>query len=117
MEIIEGTDNPGTKSRRSSDSSMVGAQIGLLVKSRQGRDKGRYYLVVGIESETIVRVADGDLRRVESPKRKNIRHIKSCGLIASEIQEKAIDGKRITNADVRKGLKSLLEELESEIYP
>ncbi len=117
MEIIEGTDNPGTTGRRSGDSSRAGMQIGLLVQSCQGRDRGRYYLVVGIESETIVRVADGDLRRVESPKRKNIRHIKSCGVIAGEVRDKALDGKRITNADVRKELKSLLEKLESEIYP
>lgn len=118
MENIEGTDYPGTTGRRrAGDSSRGAAQIGLLVRSTRGRDRGRCYLVVEIESETIVRVADGDLRRVESPKRKNTRHIKSCGVIAGEIQDKALDGKRVTNADVRKELKSLLEKLESEIYP
>ena len=52
------------------DGSRGRVQIGLLVRSTRGRDRGRYYLVVGMESETKVRVADGDLRRVESPKRK-----------------------------------------------
>lgn len=118
MENIEGTDYPGTTGRRQpGDGSRGRVQIGLLVRSTRGRDRGRYYLVVGMESETKVRVADGDLRRVESPKRKNIRHIKSCGLIAGEVHDKALGGKRVTNADVRRELKSLLEKLESEIYP
>ena len=70
MENIEGTDYPGTTGRRQpGDGSRGRVQIGLLVRSTRGRDRGRYYLVVGMESETKVRVADGDLRRVESPKR------------------------------------------------
>ncbi|OPZ73652.1 MAG: hypothetical protein BWY80_00885 [Firmicutes bacterium ADurb.Bin456] len=115
---MEGTEHPGTTGRlRPSSDSRGAVQIGLLVRSTQGRDSGRYYLVVGVESDTKVRVADGELRKVETPKRKNIRHLKSCGLIAGEVRDKALDAKRVTNNDVRKELKSLVEKLESEILP
>lgn len=118
MENIEGTEHPGTNGRlRPSNDSRGTAEIGLLVRSTQGRDRGRYYLVVGVESEIKVRVADGELRKVESPKRKNIRHLKSCDVIAGEVHDKALDAKRVTNADVRKELKSLVEKLESENLP
>ncbi len=84
-------------------------RIGHLVSSIQGRDSGRYYLVVEIESESRVRVADGAGRKVESPKRKNVKHLKFYDLVAGEVMEKMLRGRRINNADVRKELKSLVE--------
>ena len=113
MEFIEDADYLGIIGRRPPENDDRGpAQIGLLVRSNRGRDSGRDYLVVGVENETIVRVADGEGRRVEIPKRKNIRHLRSCHVIAGEVYDKALDGKRVTNADVRKELKSLVEKLK-----
>jgi len=86
-------------------------QIGRLVCSVQGRDSGRFYLVVEIESESRIRVADGEGRKVERPKRKNVKHLKFYDVIAGEVIDKAQNGKRVTNADVRKELKSLVENL------
>lgn len=87
------------------------AQIGRLVCSVKGRDSGRFYLVVEIEDESRVRVADGEGRKVENPKRKNVKHLKFYDFIAGEVIDKAQNGKRVTNADVRKELKSLVENL------
>ena len=84
-------------------------QIGHLVSSIQGRDAGRFYLVVEIESEARVKVADGEGRKVESPKRKNIRHLRFYNVVAGEVTDKSQSGKRVTNAVVRKELKSLVE--------
>ncbi|NPV74430.1 MAG: RNA-binding protein [Pelotomaculum sp.] len=86
-------------------------QIGHLVCSVQGRDSGRFYLVVGIEGESRVLVADGEGRKVENPKRKNIKHLKIYGTVAGLVADKARNGRKITNADVRKELKSLVESL------
>lgn len=87
-------------------------QIGRLVCSMKGRDRGRFYLVVGIEDESRVRVADGDVRKVENPKRKNVKHLKFYDIIAGEVADKNLNGRRIANADVRKELKSLVENVE-----
>ncbi|MCL6634672.1 MAG: KOW domain-containing RNA-binding protein [Peptococcaceae bacterium] len=88
-----------------------GVQIGHLVCSTQGRDSGRFYLVVGIENESRVRVADGEGRKVEKPKVKNVKHLKFFDVVAGELMNKVQSGKRITNAVVRKELKSLVENL------
>lgn len=89
-------------------------QVGRLVCSTQGRDSGRFYLVVGIEDETKVRVADGEGRKVENPKKKNIKHLKFYDAVAQELADKVRRGKRITNEDVRKELKSLVLKVFDE---
>lgn len=86
-------------------------QIGRLVSSIRGRDSGRHYLVVGIESDSLVRVADGEGRKVDNPKRKNVKHLKFYEIVAGILSEKAQSGRRVTNEDVRKELKSLVEIL------
>ncbi|HEX6989439.1 MAG TPA: KOW domain-containing RNA-binding protein [Bacillota bacterium] len=48
---------------------------GQLVTSRAGRDKGRPFFVLRVVDERYAEVADGDLRSVERPKRKNVRHL------------------------------------------
>lgn len=48
---------------------------GQLVTSRAGRDKGRPFLVLRVIDGRYAEVADGDLRGVERPKRKNVRHL------------------------------------------
>jgi len=84
-------------------------RIGHLVVSTKGRDKGSYYLVVGIVNQSRVRVANGEGRKVENPKIKNIKHLNIFEVIAGEVSHKAENGKRITNADIRKELKSLVK--------
>lgn len=88
-------------------------RIGQLVSSIQGRDSGRFYLITGIENETMVNVADGEGRKVENPKRKNIKHLIVYDTVAEYMLEKAQTGKKITNTDVRKELKSLVSRLPS----
>ncbi|MCG9967870.1 KOW domain-containing RNA-binding protein [Pelotomaculum terephthalicicum JT] len=84
-------------------------QVGHLVSSTKGRDRGRYYLVIGCESLSRVCVADGEGRKVENPKYKNIKHLHIHEVIAGELSSKAEKGKRITNADIREELKSLVK--------
>lgn len=110
-------------------SESTAAQIGSLVCSMQGRDRGRYYLVVGLEgnfggespggenycskftsgSGCMIWVADGEKRKVDNPKRKNLKHLKVYNIIARLLFEKKQTGKRITDSDVRKAIKSLVE--------
>lgn len=87
------------------------AQIGRLVCSMQGRDSGRFYLVVGSVSETRLLLADGEVRKVENPKIKNVKHLKFYDMIAEEVFAKFTNGKRFNNVDVRKELKSLIEQV------
>ncbi len=48
--------------------------VGKIVFSNAGRDKGKYLVVINC-TENYVWVADGKERKLQSPKRKNIKHI------------------------------------------
>lgn len=48
--------------------------IGFLAYSLAGHDKGKIYLVVG-ETQNYVYVADGQIRLIDTPKKKNKKHI------------------------------------------
>ena len=49
---------------------------GRVVISSAGHDKGRFMLVVGADGDRIL-VADGKERKLEHPKKKNIRHVRA----------------------------------------
>lgn len=49
-------------------------EIGTIVCSKSGRDKGRFMVVVK-STETQVLLCDGKERPVERPKKKNVKHI------------------------------------------
>ena len=87
--------------------------IGQLVSSKAGRDAGRYFLIYEVLDQSFVRVVDGDLRRVEAPKRKSIKHLKPYQLAAGELADKVKSGQRVTNAEVRKAIEGLRAKLES----
>ena len=49
-------------------------EIGRVVKSGAGRDAGRFYMVVDA-ADGYIFIADGKVRRLKSPKRKNPKHL------------------------------------------
>ncbi|MEG0751032.1 MAG: KOW domain-containing RNA-binding protein [Oscillospiraceae bacterium] len=49
-------------------------EIGSAALSKSGRDKGRFFAVLSIE-DGFAFVADGDLRKLCKPKRKNLKHL------------------------------------------
>lgn len=50
-------------------------EVGQLVTSKMGRDSGKKYVVIGFYDQGHVNVADGFVRKMDRPKRKNIRHL------------------------------------------
>ncbi|MBO5408993.1 MAG: hypothetical protein J6A61_06330 [Clostridia bacterium] len=89
-------------------------QIADLVISVSGRDKDRIFMVVDIPEPNYVLIADGALRKLEKPKKKKIKHLKLSQYTANErILEKISQGKKITNAELRKMLRALVDA-ESE---
>lgn len=47
---------------------------GKVVISKSGRDKGNLFVIVEVE-DNYVYIANGKLRKIENPKKKNIKHI------------------------------------------
>ena len=61
------------------EKSVVDIPIGSVVLANAGRDKGRYFVAVAA-SGGFVYIADGKERKLEKPKRKNIKHISPAGV-------------------------------------
>ena len=60
------------------EKSVVDIPIGSVVLANAGRDKGRYF--VAVSQRRFVYIADGKERKLEKPKRKNIKHISPAGV-------------------------------------
>ena len=73
---------------------------GSVVKSLAGHDKDSYFVAVKIEG-SYVYIADGKERKLEYPKKKNIKHL--------HVTQKSIDLSEITNKKLRK----LLNEFQN----
>ncbi len=88
--------------------------LGTLVKSTAGRDCGRFFVIIGKIDDKYILLADGDLRPIEKPKRKKLRHVQSMGVKAEELCEKLLSSKAILNAEIRKTISSLTAEAANE---
>jgi ribosomal protein L14E/L6E/L27E len=81
--------------------------IGQFVKSKAGRDKDRVFIVVDIVDDLYVLVADGDLRKLERPKKKKRKHLSKYNLISKEVKKRNLEGKKITNLVLRREIEKL----------
>lgn len=79
-------------------------EIGQLVRSKAGRDYGRYYLVWEKAGNGFVRLVDGQTRRLENPKLKNVKHLQYIEKMAEDIAQRIATGQPVTNAQVRKAI-------------
>lgn len=59
------------------------AEVGRIVFCLKGRDSGRYYVLVKKE-DCFSYIANGKLRRVEKPKRKNPVHLLNTQYVVSD---------------------------------
>lgn len=80
---------------------------GQVVKSRAGRDRGKIFLVIDVIDEDYVYVVDGDLRKLDNPKRKKIKHLIIYNTILSELNYKIDNKIKINNAYIRKLLEPI----------
>ncbi len=81
-----------------------------LVTSRAGRDAGEPYLVVAVGGDGFVSLANGERRRIESPKRKNARHLVIYDVYARDLATRSAAGQTVKNAEVRSTLQRLVAD-------
>lgn len=74
---------------------------GDLVRSRRGKDEGEIAVVIALVDERFALVADGDKRRFDRPKRKNVLHLEPVGSRSEEVANSLRDTGRVTNAKLR----------------
>jgi len=81
--------------------------IGQFVRSKAGRDKDRIFVVMQIVDDKFVLIADGDLRRIEKPKMKKIRHLAKINQVSESLKDKLSGDGKINNATVRREIEKL----------
>ena len=82
---------------------MVDFQVGQIVFSKRGRDKGALFIILSVEGEYIY-LADGKTRKKDKPKKKKLKHVQPTNTISDNIVSAAND-KRLLDSDLRKALK------------
>ncbi|AKA71434.1 hypothetical protein CSCA_4309 [Clostridium scatologenes] len=80
--------------------------IGKIVCSKAGRDKGKFFIILSVLDDKYVYICDGDLRTVERPKKKKVKHLNFTNSVAEEIRNLLISNERINSATIRKILQS-----------
>lgn len=82
-------------------------EVGTVVLSRAGRDAGRYFVVVGRVDAQYVLIADGDLRKLQNPKKKKLKHLDVKPVTLPSVREKLTRGSGLWDAEIRRDLEAL----------
>lgn len=76
--------------------------LGKVVHSKAGRDKDKCFIIVGIIDNEYVYISDGDLRKIESPKKKKLKHLVVTDILVDEIRDAILSSDKVSNSKIRK---------------
>ncbi len=76
---------------------------GSIVRSIAGRDKGDLFIVISREGDYAY-LANGELRKVDRPKKKKLKHLQGSNTVSEFIRNKLQTAGKVTNSEVRKAL-------------
>ncbi len=79
--------------------------IGGICQSLRGRDKDRYYLIRYIYDDGNVGVVDGNFKKLNAPKKKNLKHVRLLPELAESIAAKFENGSKVYDSEVYSALK------------
>lgn len=77
--------------------------IGRVVKSRQGRDAGRYFVILQVVDDQFVLLSDGLTRKLDHLKKKKVKHLQPKPL-RMDVQS-LLDTNQLKDSDLRAFLK------------
>ena len=83
--------------------------VGSVVLSTQGRDKGMYFVVVAVGRD-VVYLADGGMRKLNAPKKKNVKHVSDSGAALENIAGKLAEGKKVFDSEVKSALRQFNQQ-------
>ena len=84
--------------------------VGDIVESIAGHDRGNKYLVIKTEGKFLF-IVDGKSRKILSPKKKSIKHVKVIKpQVLIEIAERLSGGQPVGNERLYKAVKSVTKQ-------
>lgn len=94
--------------------NQIDVHIGSVVLSTQGRDKGMYFVVTSVDNKGYVYLADGGMRKLNAPKKKNIKHVSLSGANLEAIAQKIASGKKVFDSEVKSALRQFNQQTKQE---
>ena len=88
---------------------------GDIALALSGRDKGKCFMVISVQYNYLY-LCDGKNRKVDTPKKKNIKHVANTGIADNLIADKIARGATPTNKEIRCSLRRLLKESSNPDY-
>ena len=89
----------------------IDIKIGGVVMSTQGRDKGMYFVVVNVDFKRgYVYLADGGMRKLNAPKKKNVKHVSDSGTVLETIAFKLQTNKKVFDSEVKSALRQFNQQ-------
>ena len=79
-------------------------ETGRVVLSCQGRDTGRYFVVLQVLGEQYVMLVDGQSRKLDHPKKKKLKHVKAKPVLMENLAVLR-ENNTLQDATIRKFLK------------
>ncbi len=83
------------------------------MRSRRGKDEDQLMVVIALEGDRFAFVADGDRRRFDRPKRKNVLHLEPIGIKSEEVASSLRETGRVTNGKLRFAIVNAKRQLEA----
>ena len=80
-----------------------------VVIATAGRDKEKFFVVLKTE-DNFAYISDGYTRKVDVPKKKKIKHLKSTKFVSDTLKEKLSSGQMVTNSMVRKEIRTYISD-------
>ena len=86
-------------------------EVGSVVISKAGRDRGRIFLVIEEVDADFVRIANGELRKLDRLKKKRRKHLKPTGAVVQALRDRVSEGKTVEDHELRAWLREEEEKL------
>jgi len=90
-------------------------KVGQIVRILQGREAGQFAVVIENIDNRFVYLADGDKRKYDRPKKKNVRHIEVTDYISEDVQSSLLNTGRVTNGKLRFTISKFVDMYESNL--
>lgn len=87
--------------------------IGQIVLSKSGRDSGRPFVIVDIVDSLYVNIADGNLRKIENPKKKKVKHLQPTKLISEKVSNMITSNSAISDDLIRKEIQAKMNLMDT----
>lgn len=90
-------------------------EIGQIVQITRGREQNQYAVIINIISDRYVLLADGEKRKYDRPKKKNVNHIKLTPFISDKVKKSLLETNRVSNGKLRFALEKHANEVVTYI--